>query len=35
VEHDPYAETWEVTYGAGFYEQLTGRPAPESRENIG
>lgn len=23
------AESWEVTYGAGFYEQLTGRPAPK------
>jgi predicted ester cyclase len=29
------AESWEVTYGAGFYEQLTGHRAPESRENIG
>jgi predicted ester cyclase len=28
------AESWAITHGGGFYEQLTGHPAPESRENI-
>lgn len=29
------AETWAVTEGAGFYEQLTGRRAPERLDNMG
>jgi predicted ester cyclase len=29
------AETWAVTEGGGFYEQLTGRPAPQRLDNMG
>lgn len=29
------AETWAVTEGAGFYQQLTGRPAPQQLDNMG
>lgn len=35
VDHSRLAETWAVTEGAGFYEQLTGRPAPDSLDNMG
>jgi len=28
-------ETWQVTEGKGFYEQLTGRHAPERLDNMG
>ena len=28
-------ETWGMVGGPGFYEQITGRPAPESLDNIG
>jgi predicted ester cyclase len=29
------AETWAMTNGPGFYEQITGRRAPEAVDNIG
>ena len=29
------AETWAMTEGPGFYEQMTGRKAPEPVDNIG
>ena len=29
------AETWAMTAGPGFYQQLTGRQAPESVDNLG
>ena len=29
------AETWAMTYGKGFYEQIAGRSAPESLDNLG
>jgi predicted ester cyclase len=29
------AETWAIDAGAGFYEQLTGRPAPGQVDNLG
>lgn len=29
------AETWAITCDAGFYEQLTGEPAPEQLDNMG
>jgi predicted ester cyclase len=29
------AETWALTAGVGFYEQITGRPAPSSLDNLG
>jgi predicted ester cyclase len=29
------AMTWAMTAGPGFYEQLTGRKAPESIDNLG
>lgn len=29
------AETWAITDGRGFYEQIAGRPAPESLDNLG
>ena len=29
------ATTWAMTAGPGFYEQLTGRRAPESVDNLG
>jgi steroid delta-isomerase-like uncharacterized protein len=28
------AETWQVTEGAGFYQQITGRPAPMPSDNM-
>jgi predicted ester cyclase len=28
------AETWQETGGGGFYEQLTGRPAPPEGDNM-
>jgi predicted ester cyclase len=28
-------ETWGMVDGPGFYEQITGRPAPENLDNIG
>ena len=29
------AVTWAITSGTGFYEQLTGEPAPEQLDNMG
>ena len=29
------SETWAVVEGAGFYEQITGRPAPAGLDNMG
>ena len=29
------AETWAITQGKGFYEQIAGRSAPESLDNLG
>ena len=29
------ATTWAMTAGPGFYEQLTGRRAPEAVDNLG
>lgn len=29
------AETWAMTAGPGFYEQITGREAPEALDNLG
>ena len=29
------ATTWAMTAGPGFYEQLTGRQAPEAVDNLG
>ena len=29
------AETWAMTAGPGFYEQITGREAPEVLDNLG
>ena len=29
------AETWAITEGKGFYEQIAGRAAPESLDNLG
>lgn len=29
------AESWAITAGGGFYEQLTGHPAPDTNENLG
>lgn len=28
-------ETWAITDGPGFYEQITGKPAPESLDDMG
>jgi predicted ester cyclase len=35
VRDGKLSETWAITSGAGFYEQLTGEPAPEQLDNIG
>lgn len=35
VRDGKLAETWAVTEGAGFYEQLTGHPAPAGLDNMG
>ena len=29
------AVTWALTAGPGFYEQITGRPAPDAVDNLG
>ena len=29
------ATTWAMTAGPGFYEQITGRQAPEAVDNLG
>lgn len=29
------SETWALVRGAGFYEQLTGKPPPERLDNMG
>ena len=35
VENGRLAETWAVTEGGGFYQQLTGQPAPDDLDNMG
>jgi predicted ester cyclase len=35
VRDGKLAETWAMTSGAGFYDQLTGEPAPEQLDNMG
>lgn len=35
VRDGKLAETWAITTGPGFYEQLTGEPAPEQLDNMG
>ena len=35
VRHGRLAITWAMTAGPGFYEQITGRPAPGAVDNLG
>jgi predicted ester cyclase len=35
VQDGRLAETWAVVEGSGFYEQITGRPAPARLDNMG
>lgn len=35
VREGRLAETWAMTEGDGFYEQIAGRPAPEGLDNLG
>ena len=35
VRDGKLSETWAITSGAGFYEQLTGEPASEQLDNMG
>lgn len=35
VRDGKLSETWAITSGAGFYEQLTDEPAPEQLDNMG
>ena len=35
VRNGRISETWAVVEGAGFYEQITGKPAPKNLDNMG
>jgi predicted ester cyclase len=35
VENGRLRETWAMIDGPGFYEQITGKPAPENLDNMG
>ena len=35
VENERLRETWAMVDGPGFYEQITGRPAPDNIDNMG
>jgi hypothetical protein len=35
VRDGKLSETWTITSGAGYYEQLTGEPASDQLDNMG